>query len=80
MFNTYAHTYIDFIQNSKKEFVKHAVKHDRLADIYNNFIDSQTKYTKSAVDAGIDVATAMSMLLVNKDFYNYNWFTSAAKK
>ena len=79
MFNTYAHTFIDAVQTGKKQVVTHAVKHERLATILNEFIDSQTKYTKSAVDAGFDAATSFGSLLMSKDLYSYNWFTSARK-
>ena len=72
MFNTYIHNAIDQIQNSKKEFVKHAVKHDQPSSIFNTFIDAQTIYTKNAADAGVDAITSVGMLFLTQN--SYKWF------
>ena len=79
MFNTYAHTYIDAVQNGKKEFVKNAVKQEKLANILNEFVDSQTQYTKSAFDAAFNAVTALGYLMMSKDFYNYEWLVPSKK-
>ena len=53
---------------SKKSFVDTFVKNEQMADVLKNFVDAQTKYTKSAVDAGIKTVTDMGMVVTNKDF------------
>jgi len=74
MFNTYVHNFIDQVQNTKKEFVKHAVKHDQFSNILNTFIDAQTKYTKDLADANIDIMTSVAALLINKDIFSQKWY------
>lgn len=56
--NTFAYAAVDAIQNSKKQFVTTFVKHDGVSDALTAFVDAQTAYTKSAIDAGsLAVAT-----------------------
>ena len=70
MFNTFAHAAVDAIQNGKKQFVETFVKHEGIATTMNAFVDSQTKYTKSAIDAGINAATSLGMILSSKAFFD----------
>jgi hypothetical protein len=35
----------------------------------NTFIDAQSKYTKSAADAGMQSMMALGMIFTSKDFY-----------
>ena len=79
MFNTYIHNYVDAVQNGKKEFVKNTVKQEKLASIINEFVDAQTQYTKSYVDASINSLTSLNLLMMNKDFYNFDWLVSNKK-
>lgn len=79
MFDTYIHTYIDAVQNGKKEFVKNAVKQERLANILNEFVDAQTQYTKSFVHSSFNSMTSLGSLMMSKDFYNYEWLVPAKK-
>lgn len=53
MFNT--NFYIDTFQNSKKQFVNAIVQHDGIKKALNEFVDTQTAYTKSAVNAALEV-------------------------
>lgn len=69
MFNTIAHAAIDAVQSSKKKFVGTFVQHEGIAQILNNFVDSQTAYTKAAVDTGITTVTALGSVVANKQFY-----------
>ena len=50
-------TVIDQVQNSKKQFVKIFVTDEKIASTLNEFIDSQTGYTKSAAKAALDAST-----------------------
>jgi len=52
-----ADTLIDTVQNSKKQFVKTFVTNEHIAESMNQFIDTQTDYTKKAVKATTDAAT-----------------------
>jgi len=79
MFDTYIHTFIDAVQGGKKEFVKSTVKQDRLANILNEFVDAQTQYTKSFVQANYNSMTSLGSLMMSKDFYNYDWLLNTKK-
>ena len=86
MFNTVAHTAIDMVQTSKKMFVEHAVKHEGLAKIINDFVDAQTTYTKSVVNTNIDTFTKFYSLATRNNFgkevmeaYNIPTFAAPAK-
>lgn len=68
MYNTYAYTAVDFVQTAKRQAVQHLVKHEGVAGIFYNFIDAQTQYTKSAIDASISAATEIQALMFRKDF------------
>ena len=70
MFNTYAHTAIESIQGTKKQFVTTFVKHEGISKILNDFVDAQTKYTKAAFDAGYDVASRMGAVVISPQFAN----------
>ena len=50
MFNT-AEEFIDTVQKAKKDWVKTFVSHDMLSKAMNEYIDTQTDYTKMAVKA-----------------------------
>ena len=70
MFNTFAHAAVDAVQNSKKQFVETFVKHEGIATAMNAFVDAQSKYTKSAIDAGINAATSIGMIVSSKAFFD----------
>lgn len=65
-----AYAFIDAIQNSKKEFVSTFITNDKVAKVLVNFVDSQTQYTKSAVDTGIKTITELSKVTTSKDFFS----------
>ena len=69
MFNTFAYQGVDAIQSVKKQVVSTFVQHEQLQKVLTDFVDAQTAYTKSAIDAGINTFTSMSSLLMHKDFY-----------
>ena len=52
--------FIDQLQAGKKQFVKIFVTDNKIADILNQFIDSQTEYTKKAAKATADAGTALT--------------------
>ena len=70
MFNQFAYAAVDAVQNSKKQFVETFVKHEGIANALNSFVDSQTKYTKSAIDAGVSTATSLGLILTSKSFFD----------
>jgi hypothetical protein len=43
--------FIDSVQKAKKDFVKVFIPHETVAKAMNDFIDTQTEYTKVAVKA-----------------------------
>jgi 23S rRNA maturation mini-RNase III len=51
---------IDSIQSTKKQMVKAFVSNPTMADALNQFVDTQTEYTKTIVKAGTDAWTTMS--------------------
>lgn len=70
MFNTFAHAAVDAVQTSKKQFVDTFVKHEGIASALNSFVEAQTKYTKSAIDAGIAASTSLGMIFTSKNFFD----------
>ena len=69
MFNTATHAFIDGVSDFKKKFVEQTVQHEGIKNALNSFVDAQTKYTKSAADAGMQSAMALGMIFSSKDFY-----------
>jgi hypothetical protein len=69
MFNTATYAFIDGVSDFKKQFVEQTVQHEGIKTALNGFIDAQTKYTKSAADAGMQSAMALGMIFTSKDFY-----------
>lgn len=69
MIKTYIHTAIDTIQTSKKMFVDTFVKHEVLAKSLNDFVDTQTDYTKKAFDASVETGTKVYNTITDKSFY-----------
>ena len=70
MFNTATYAFIDGVSDFKKKFVEQTVQHDGIKTALNNFVDAQTKYTKSAADAGLQSAMALGMIFSSKEFYS----------
>ena len=69
MFNTATHAFIDGVSDFKKKFVEQTVQHDGIKTALNNFVDAQTKYTKTAADAGMQSMIALGLIFSSKDFY-----------
>lgn len=69
MIKTYIDTTIDTIQTSKKMFVDTFVKHEALAKSLNEFVDTQTDYTKKAFDASVVTGTKVYNTITDKSFY-----------
>ena len=69
MFNTATYAFIDGVSDFKKKFVETTVQHEGIKNALNTFVDAQTKYTKSAADAGMQSAMALGMIFTSKDFY-----------
>lgn len=70
MFNTFTYAFIDAVSDSKKKLVEQTVQHDGIKNALNTFVDSQTKYTKAAADAGMQSMMSMGLIFSSKDFYN----------
>jgi len=60
---------IDAFQTSKKIFVDTVVKHEGLASSLNKFVDTQTAYTKKAVDGAFEVSQDLYKVVTDKAFY-----------
>jgi len=69
MFNTATYAFIDGVSDFKKKFVEQTVQHEGIKTAMNTFIDAQSKYTKSAADAGMQSMMALGMIFTSKDFY-----------
>jgi hypothetical protein len=69
MFNTATYAFIDSVSDLKKQFVEQTVQHEGIKTALNGFIDAQSKYTKSAADAGMQSMMALGMIFSSKDFY-----------
>lgn len=69
MFKSYAHQGVDAIQSAKKQFVSTFVQHEQFAKVLNNFVDAQTQYTKSAIDAGADAFSGTQSILTDRTPY-----------
>lgn len=68
MFNTFAYAFVDSVQSAKKQAIATFVPHDGLAKALNQFVDAQTQYTKSAIDAGVKAAATVGEIVVTEDF------------
>jgi hypothetical protein len=62
-------TFIDTVQTSKKILVDTLVKHEGLASSLNAFVDTQSTYTKQAVENTLDTAREVYTVVSNKEFY-----------
>ena len=51
---------IDTIQTTKKQYVNTYVTNQTVADALNQFVDTQTEYTKTIVKAGTDAFTTLT--------------------
>ena len=51
---------IDTIQTTKKQYITTYVTNKVVADALNQFVDTQTEYTKSIVKAGTDAFTTLT--------------------
>jgi hypothetical protein len=69
MFNTATHAVIDGVSDFKKQVIDTTIQHDGIKTALNTFVDAQTKYTKSAADAGMQSMMALGMIFTSKDFY-----------
>ena len=69
MFKFYINTAVDSIQSAKKIAIDTLVKNESLATSFNSFVDTQTEYTKKAVDASIAAGTEVYKIVTDKSFY-----------
>lgn len=53
-------TYIDTVQNSKKQAIKTFVTNQTISESMIKFVDAQTEYTKDAVKAVTDTWTSVT--------------------
>jgi len=69
MFNTFAHTGVDAIQTAKKQIVETLSPNEQVKKIATDFVDAQTQYTKSAIDAGFKAMTSIGELVTDRTPY-----------
>lgn len=73
-------TFIDSVQNVKKNFVNSFVTNETIKDSMLRFVDTQTAYTKEAAKNFSSLATTMSLQMfseTNKSFSEitkFDWF------
>jgi len=60
---------IDAVQSAKKIAVDTFVKHEELAKTLNHFVDTQTEYTKKAVDATFAAGSDLHKIVSDKSFF-----------
>lgn len=70
MFNLFINATVDAVQNTKKTLVKTLVLDKELQEICNAFVDTQTQYTKQAVDAGYQSLTKFHQFMLKNSFLN----------
>lgn len=68
MFNNIAIHTVNTIQEGKKKFVSTFVLHQGLAEACNQFIDSQTEYTKALIVNGNTALTSISKVVTRPEF------------
>jgi len=68
MFNVYAHTAIDSIQNGKKQFIDMFVKHEELKQTLTSFVDQQTQYSKSMFDSFYTTGMRLNSIVTASNF------------
>jgi hypothetical protein len=69
MYQTFAHSGVDAIQTAKKTFVGAVVQNEQLKNILNSFVDAQTEYTKSAIDAGMKMSAGIGEIITDRTQY-----------
>ena len=69
MFNTASYAFIDGVSEFKKKFVEQTVQHEGIKKALNGFVDAQTKYTKSAADAGMQSMMSLGLIFTSKEYY-----------
>ena len=69
MIKFFIDTTVDTVQSGKKIAVDTLVKHEGLAKSLNTFVDTQTEYTKKAIDASIAAGTEVYKTVTDKAFY-----------
>jgi hypothetical protein len=76
MFNTATYAFIDGVTDFKKQCVEQTVQHEGIKTALNGFIDAQSKYTKSAADAGMQSMMALGIFSQAK-ISTQKWVTSS---
>ena len=88
MFNQFAYSAVESVQSGKKQLIDTFIQHDGIKHALNEFVDSQTTYTKAAIDSGISTMTSLGIIFSSQKFYNevaenfkqfYPQFTSPVK-
>jgi len=69
MFNTMTNSTIDMVTLAKKSFVDFYIPQESLKEPLNKFIDTQTQYTKDAVNTFTKVGSDIGALFFSKSFY-----------
>ena len=69
MFKTFINTTAELIQDSKKFAIETFVKHEELAKSLTEFVDTQTEYTKKAIDASLTTVTDVYGTVTSPKFF-----------
>lgn len=63
MLNMIANTLVDQVQGTKKQLLNTLVTNKEINSILTNFVDSQTEYTKKAIDTGYNTVVELNNIL-----------------
>ena len=69
MFNTITNSTIDMVTLTKKSFIELTIPQESLKKPLTNFIDTQTQYTKDAIETFTNIGFDIGALFFNKSFY-----------
>lgn len=69
MYQLFTNTAIDVFQTSKKVAIDSFVKHEGLAKTLNKFVDTQTEYTKNAMNAMFTAGNELYKTYTDNSFY-----------
>ena len=61
---------IDMVQSTKKSLVDSLVPNQDIKKLLNEYVDTQTDYTKKAVSSFMDINVAIYSVMTNKEYFN----------
>jgi hypothetical protein len=69
MINSIAQDAIDSVVDAKRKFVSTFVQNEKLAEVFNTFVEVQAAYTKEATKLSLSTLTDFSRLMMTPSFY-----------